>query len=1118
MNPVATYSFLPWLRNGIANTIASADGDASVKTRVKIHVELALSGDPVGGGAELIQSIAQDVALYGPGDIVGIDSRAIVRTEPRTWITNFESNYLAAIEFYDPDFPWRYTPAASDTSDGADGGNLHLRPWIALVVLEESEFSEGQNLLGRPLPHITVADATLFPSAAELWAWAHVHINQTMSAGPGELVSKDMSALLARVQAAIGANPDIAFSRVLCPRRLDANKGYHAFVVPVFETGRLAGLGQDPAGAPHATFSAWGSYTGQAEPANYPFYYRWYFRTGTLGDFEYLVGLLKPQPVDPKVGTRDMDVQYPGSGVPGIADPDLGGILPLGGALRVPDTDLTPDQLAARQKYNDWDQPYPAAFEKSVAAFINLADDYAAVSPATANANTGIGPGISDDPDPLITPPLYGRWQSLTQRLLVDRNGAALHNTDNWVHRLNLDPLYRVPAGFGAEVVEKNAEIYMNSAWEQIGDVLAANQRIRRLHFAAAVSAQLYDNHLLPLASVNAERAFAVAAPVARRILVAGRTIAYAQAGSLVASTLTSAALRRVIRPRSRLMSALPFDSTASPENLLARVNSGAVSAAPPKSVPPGVVTIDQAGNAATTASGVPGWIASPLARFLWLPSAILGAALLLALLLVVLVPGIGLVLALVAAGLGAYLYSRLKQWAAASASITLLQETHQTPGGVDNLPLSPNFVLSMPGSTVRPSAGMANSVIATRFKTGLRDSFNLMQTSAVVGKQVPRTAVELTGFVSATVTALNPATSILARGFAAINIPPWIRGTLVNPNGEVMAYPKIDLPMYQPLKAISIELFLPNINLIAPNSVTLIETNRKFLEAYMAGLNHEFARKLLWREYPTDQRGSYFRQFWDPGPNFDTAGLDPQALREKLYDITPLHIWAADSPLGQHDNRPSTGAPGEDAVLVIRGELLKKYPTAVIYAHKAQWETKSDGTIDPTQPRKLADLTDAEQLSPPLDKVRTPLYEAKADPDIYFFGFDLTVAQAQGQSGTHAGDDPGWFFVIKERPGEPRFGLELARSEAPEIFEELTWDDAMSGNPLARFLPASAFSNVALAPVPLPDDEEKTPQHDDDTQVNLSSVSAARWAYLLLRAPVMVAVHAAKMLGGGGS
>ncbi len=43
------------------------------------------------------------------------------------------------------------------------------------------------------------------------------------------------------------------------------------------------------------------------------------------------------------------------------------------------------------------------------------------------------------------------------------------------MHRLNLDPRFRVPANFGTEVVEQNAEEYMNYAWEQIGDVLQAN-------------------------------------------------------------------------------------------------------------------------------------------------------------------------------------------------------------------------------------------------------------------------------------------------------------------------------------------------------------------------------------------------------------------------------------------------------------------------------------------------------------------------------------------------------------------------------------------------------------------------------------------------------------------
>jgi hypothetical protein len=78
------------------------------------------------------------------------------------------------------------------------------------------------------------------------------------------------------------------------------------------------------------------------------------------------------------------------------------------------------------------------------------------------------------------------------------------------------------------------------------------------------------------------------------------------------------------------------------------------------------------------------------------------------------------------------------------------------------------------------------------------------------------------------------------------------------------MAYPVLDLPMYKPLADMSSELFLPNINLIPENSITLLENNQKFIESYMVGINHEMSRELLWREYPTDQRGSYFRQFWD--------------------------------------------------------------------------------------------------------------------------------------------------------------------------------------------------------------------------------------------------------------
>src|ERR1700749_2470062 len=101
---LATYAFLPWLRQGMATAITTAP---AAGTRASIHVEVSLSGDPVTGNVELTQSVAQDIQIYGPGDILGIDTKAIIRTEPRAGITNFESNYLAGVDFYDEDFPWR---------------------------------------------------------------------------------------------------------------------------------------------------------------------------------------------------------------------------------------------------------------------------------------------------------------------------------------------------------------------------------------------------------------------------------------------------------------------------------------------------------------------------------------------------------------------------------------------------------------------------------------------------------------------------------------------------------------------------------------------------------------------------------------------------------------------------------------------------------------------------------------------------------------------------------------------------------------------------------------------------------------------------------------------------
>ncbi|MDV3220318.1 hypothetical protein [Intrasporangium sp.] len=1150
MSEPSSYSFLPWLRQGLAGQISSPDGDPTVTARASVGVNLTITGQAASGSPLTPSPVSRNVQLFGPGDVVGIDPRAIVRTDPRDWITNAEPNYVAHIEFYDEDLPWRYTPAAPS------GDGLRLRPWIALVVLEETEeFRDATTSGKQPLPAIDVLDPGALPPTEELWAWAHVHVNASLSPADGRLVDGDAAGVAARLAASVGSNHDIAYSRLICPRRLTPNTRYHAFVVPTFETGRLAGLGLDPAGAPHATVSAWAAYSGKPAASLLPYYHRWYFRTGDQGDFEYLVRLLEPRPLDARVGVRDVDLRHPGSGLRGVTDPALGGILKLGGALRVPDEALTEDEAATRHRFEEWDQsppaaaPYPQPFQADMAAFVNLPDDYAVQAADAANGASGIDP--TGSPDPLITAPLYGRWHALTQRLLVDRDGNPAHPDDNWVHELNLDPRHRLAAGFGTRVVQANQERYMDAAWGQIGDVLEANRRIRLAQLARLVSQSWWSAQLTPSVTTRPERVLRLTAPAHRHVLLpdakvttatpyqsapgvtapssGAATLSHRFATSLAGPTLLSAPLRRATRPGARLARQLPFGGGVTLDTLLERVDSGEVSPAPPKVTPPGVVTTDDVADTVDVAlpswvpGGIAGWLLDLLRRWRALPWLVLTLAVVLVIAgaLLWVAGGAGSV-----AGAGIVLVGLLlvALWQALRRSESALDRADSVrPGGlteehVDRLPDAPGFELIQPGEAPPTSSpgSSGDSPTAARLKDALRDWARLYGASERVGVAAVPAQFGPTGLASlatGTAAAVEPAVTIPKRVLAGISLPPRIATEMVEDFGEVMAYPRIDSPMYEPLRDLSDEYLLPNLNRIPPNTISLLETNQPFIEAYLVGLNHEMARELLWREYPTDQRGTPFRQFWDVSGARPQPGLTPEQATESLLDIPELHRWPKASRLGEHDHRETPGETESEAVLVIRGELLKKYPTAIIYAHRARWEPL-DGRAHPENERRLVDLQPGQEADPPDDIVKTPLYEARVHPDITFFGFDLTVAEAMGGDGSDPDDDAGWFFCIKERPGEPRFGFDIEpeSSDPPETVNDIAWPTI--GTAEGSFLAASALSPFTLDPSVEPDDAEKLEQRSDDLAVLAAApTSAARWAYLTYQSPVLVAVHAVEML-----
>jgi hypothetical protein len=1099
--PIAAYSFLPWARQGLGIHVRESDEDAAVKLRGSIDVTLEVSGDRIGGGTAT-GTVARSVELYGPGDIIGLDLKSLVRTEPRHWVTNFESNYLPFVEFYDEEMPWRYTPAKPSADQ------RRLRPWLTLAVLKESEFKEATNVLGRPLPYIEVLDpGAALPPPEQLWAWAHVHVNGGLGVDPN-----DTAAVAAKLGETVSADRDLAYSRLLGPRLLEPNVAYHAFLVPSFETGRLAGLGDDPAHAAFATQSAWAEYTGKEEPTLFPFYHRWYFRTGTIGDFEYLVRLLKPRTVDGRVGRRDMDVQRPDANLPGILG--LGGILRMGGALRAPLATLSEADLAEYTRFEQWGKPYPHPFQIALAALINLPDAYSLQSAQDANGASGLGPGVEADDDPLIVPPLYSRWHSETSTLVPAQGDPEQHR---WVQELNLDPRHRVSAGFGTGVMQQNQESYMEAAWLQVGKVLDANQRIRYGQLAKLASQVWHARTLTAMRQVSADRMLAVSAPVQGRLMASPVTIREMIRQSTLPRAAVSTTVRQTLRPRARVSRLVGFDQTRSAGNLLARMNAGEVTAAPPKTLPPELPTEEKLADELAPAS-IPSFLLAWLKRYPWLRFAPIVAAFLLTLLLLAVAsPALALVIggALVAGGI--WLTTRLARALWQSQAAEVLRPDSRTPASVDRLEASADFRVGTPGQTPAPTAGGPDSGDAVRFKAALRNLY-----SVDVGERtiplVVRRPLDLETIATTALARLDPAKTIPLRVLAGIQIPGRIRDQLVDQFGEVMVYPRIDLPMYEPLKEISSELFLPNLQLIPNDSITLLETNQKFIESYMVGLNHEFSRELLWREYPTDQRGSYFRQFWDVRGFLADPNADPDALRERLYDIPPLHQWAVDSALGDHDNREAQGDKEEELVLVIRGELLKKYPTAVIYAHRAAWERTGSGAIDKTQPRKLQPLAPAQEANPPRDIVKTPLYEAKVDPDIYFFGFDLTAEVARGGQLVNGEEDPGWFFVIKERPGEPRFGLDAPQGAPQTVihtWNDLAWTDVMNTYTPGGFLRIGEKTLSLSDPGAGSDAEE---QYQDDRAFRWQpDTDAAELAYILYQVPVLVAVHAAEMLKQGG-
>ena len=896
-----TYGFLPWLRRGVG---AHVDGGNSVTVRIDL------------GGGRDGQAV---VPLAGPAEVVGLDARVVSRVWPVANTGEAEPNLFPLIEFDQPDLPWRYTPTAR--------AGQRLLPWCVLIAVRDDEIAaELPAGRGRPLPAVSLARASL-PRLDQAWAWAHAQVTGA------SLLDSDVLEDILRTR------PNQALSRLLCSRRLRAGARYHALLVPTFELGRRAGLGQSNEGVDPSALS----WAAGADAVDLPIYYRWSFATGQGGDFETLASRLGPARTTDGRSGAPIDAAQPGAGLPPAAlEPMI-----FEGALR-------PVRLPGSVP-PAWPASERAAFVPALAALVNRPADLM----------------MGEDAEPVhgVAPPLYGQQHADQDRL---KDGEL----PVWFQELNADPRLRAAAGLGAEVVRREQSDLVAAAWAQVPGVSEVNDALRGAQLAREVLTSVHARHL---GSAPGEHVIAVTAPVHARILASPTTVASRLRESPLTEGAAAGAFRRIARPLGALARKQP--GAGGSRGVLGRLAAGELTAAPPPAAPGEMVTDERVG---------------PVVR----PPRVGGAVV------------IGGVL------------SRAGERRAGEGAVRARPELPDRPERPE-LPERPDIperptssrwvpVEPMEGGPTRPDPDPAASVAA--FHLASNALFAELD-AAVAPAPEPPPAVALAALSNQVVAALEPAAAMHAVFAHQLEVAGVLDWHPRDPLEPLLLGPELERPMAPALAALSSRWILPGIADLEPNRVTMVETNAPVVEAFMVGLNHEMGRELLWREFPTDARKTFFRRFWDS--RGAAGGLGPP-------DILPIHTWDPAAALGQH---APGGAGEEELVLVIRGDVVHRYPRLLVSASRAVWNGQGA--------RELG----SEEL--------TPIFQGTLAGDMAYYGFALTYTRAIGSATAPGVGDAGWFFVIAERPGEPRFGLDDSETAggAATSWSQLAWNH-LAGDP----------------------------------------------------------------------
>jgi hypothetical protein len=135
-----------------------------------------------------------------------------------------------------------------------------------------------------------------------------------------------------------------------------------------------------------------------------------------------------------------------------------------------------------------------------------------------------------------------------------------------------------------------------------------------------------------------------------------------------------------------------------------------------------------------------------------------------------------------------------------------------------------------------------------------------LMQIAIVPFLNAPSSTLgDMTKTKSAVLLSLNPEMTIKTRVQKSLGITGGAE-TGGDPLEPILDAPDFPQPMYETLRDLSEDFLFFGLEHVPLNTVMLLKTNPKFVESFLVGLNAEMSHELLWRNYPTDQRGATYR------------------------------------------------------------------------------------------------------------------------------------------------------------------------------------------------------------------------------------------------------------------